>query len=77
MFGPTGVIIGSLVEAILPIFFVLMYRNHRHSELNKDKTYFLNVTVNIILLFIVYCLFTIIFISLQIAVIRSVANLNQ
>lgn len=61
MFGPTGVIIGSLVEAILPIFFVLMYRNHRHSELNKDKTYFLNVTVNIILLFIVYCLFAIIF----------------
>lgn len=61
MFGSTGVIIGSLVEAILPIFFVLVYRNKKLSEKNKDKSYFLNVTFNMILLFIVYCLFAIIF----------------
>lgn len=61
MFGPKGIIVGSLTEVVLPIFFVLIYRNNKLSEEKQDKTYFLNVTINIILLFIVYCLFAIIF----------------
>ena len=61
MFGPTGIIIGSLSESVLPLFFVLMHRNNKLSEENQDNTYMLNIAINMILLFVVYCLFAIIF----------------
>jgi len=61
LFGPKGIIIGSFIENILPMFFVLIYRNSIVSQENQDKKIYINVTINIFLLFVVYCLFAIIF----------------
>lgn len=59
--GPKGIVFGTLLETIIPFFFVIVLSNSKQSKKYKSNTYFLNVTANIFLLLSIYCLSAIIF----------------
>ena len=58
---PMGIVIGSIIEMILPVFFYILLGNSMVSSKKKHNTNSLYLTFNIILLFLVYCLFAVIF----------------
>lgn len=61
MFGPKGIIIGSILEGIVPAFFIVITRSSIRSKEDKNKTFFRNVIVSLFLLFISYFLCAIVF----------------
>ncbi len=60
MFSAKGVIIGSIFEAILPIFFLLIFSTKTRAKMKKGNTS-PHIILNISLLFIIYCISTIVF----------------
>lgn len=59
LLGPRGIIYGILIETVLPILFVIIYRSSKSKQ--KTNNNFHNMAINISLLFVVYCLFGAIF----------------
>ena len=60
MFSAKGAIIGSIFEAILPIFFLLIFSTKTRAKMKKGNTS-PHIILNISLLFIIYCISTIVF----------------
>jgi len=61
MYKPEGVLIGSLLEIILPLFFVLIFSTKTRTKEKKSDTSFSHVILNISLLFILYCMSVVVF----------------
>ncbi|NLY90754.1 MAG: hypothetical protein GX081_04005 [Firmicutes bacterium] len=61
MLGPEGIVIGSILEGIVPAFFLVITRSSIRSEEDKNKTFCRNVIISIFLLFVSYFLCAIVF----------------
>lgn len=59
MFSTEGIIVGSLFEIVLPVFFILIYSTK--AKIRKGSTSFPHVIFNILLLFVLYCISALVF----------------